>query len=104
MENGHTIFPDEDWLSSATSALTSCCKSHGIGEFLRAASFAACRVRFGCVTGESRFLNSLAAAALRLRSGLGGEVPFIFAYKSKGESRGEGAKLSLRVELLLRRA
>ena len=84
MENGHTIFPDEDWLSSATSALASCCKSHGIGEFLRAASFAASRLRFGCVTGESRFLNNLAAAALRLTGGLGGEIPLNFAYKSKG--------------------
>ena len=84
IENGHTNFGDEDVLRSDVSALTSCCKQNGIGEFRFAASFAACRLRFGAVTGESRFLSNSAASALRLRIIGGGEVPFIFAYKSKG--------------------
>ena len=84
MQNGDANFADEDWLSFATSAFMSCCKPHGIGEFRFAASFAACRLRFGRVTGESRFLSNSAAAALRLTGGLGGEVPLNFAYKSKG--------------------
>ena len=86
MQNGDANFTDEGVLRSETSALASCCKPHGIGEFLRAASFAASRLRLGRVTGESRFINNFAPAALRLRSlsGLGGEVPLNFAYKSKG--------------------
>ena len=84
IENGHTNFGDEDVLRSDVSALTSCCKQNGIGEFRFAASFAACRLRFGRVTGESRFLSNSAAAALRLRRIVGEEVPLNFAYKSKG--------------------
>ena len=84
MQNAHANFADEDVWRSETSAFMSCCKPHGIGEFLRARSFAASRLRLGRVFGESRFISNSAAAALRLRIIGGGEVPFIFAYKSKG--------------------